>query len=478
VEAALLGAITDVLENSSKRLILVTSLNSVTQAHGAMLAKVLKKNPAYGRFADSSAASPASGDARLLKEAVNSPVPANPNADWDWQDNKWVDVIDNMRVEDVEQMIREGWHSEALKRLRAALSLSKAQFCRRDHALEMLVACALARVNLVYLGPPGTAKSLLVRTFAKALGVSESPDPIRQEQVMVERLRSGDKDGKAGTEVKSRKMFEYLLTRYTTPEEIFGGADISLLMNSGVYGRRTAGMLPQAEIGFLDELFKANTAILNALLSLTNERLFYNLGQAFRVNLAFVVGASNETPAEEELGALYDRFPIRVPCLPVRSGEEQHTVMQCAQRDDATKSFAGGASARSAARTVAPLTRAACLNDVRLLMKVVLANPKFGGIDSLFPPGNTTFEQAFGEVLAAVKDEFKVSDRTPYLLLRVCRALALLDGGDELRPRHLRAFGYVAPKVSSALDLQRLLKARIRNWDAQLGADMSLFDEA
>jgi MoxR-like ATPase len=277
-----------------------------------------------------------------------------------------------------------------------------------------------------------------VRAFARTLGVRPSSRPIHEEEEAAADARKRGGRGRAG-----RPFFEYLLTRYTTPEELFGGADIHTLLEKGVYARRTAGMLPQAEIAFLDELFKANTAILNALLSLTNERLFYNMGQAFKVNLALVVGASNETPAEEELGALYDRFPIRVPCLPV----EEKKLLEVVQM---AHDLEGG-----------NVDRLACLNDIRLLARVAGAQESFGGAHSAFPCGNERFKKLFGNFLTAFREDFHISDRTPYRILRLCRALALLDGESVPGPLQLRAWGYVAPRVSSALDLQQRVRARI-----------------
>jgi MoxR-like ATPase len=445
----LLSVVTHVQDRGGKQFVLVTSGKAVQDRHGDILAPLKERNPGYGRF-ETSAAGPAPSDADM-RTAILAPAPEQPGQRWDWaEDGVWADRIDALDATQLRTLIAEGWHEPALERLRAALKEAQARFCRRNRALEMLVACALARVNLVYLGPPGTAKSLLVRTFAQTLGVRNVSRPIREEAEAASQAKRRANEG--------RQMFEYLLTRYTTPEEIFGGADINLLLAAGVHGRRTVGMLPQAEIGFLDELFKANTAILNALLSLTNERIFYNLGQAFRVNLAFVVGASNETPAEEELGALYDRFPIRVPCLPVRP-DEQLEVMQRAHEFE-TQGHVN--------------VRRACLNDLRLLSRVVLADERYGGVRNVFPAGGTEFQQWFIQFLTAVREEFKVSDRTPYLVLRLCRALALLEGSDRMCVRHLRAWGYVAPKVAGAMDLQRLLRSKILHLDNK---EAGLFDE-
>ena len=128
------------------------------------------------------------------------------------------------------------------------------------------------------LGPPGTAKSALIRSLA---------------------------------ELMQARYFEYLLTRFTEPNEIFGPVDIAAFRD-GVYRRNTAGMMPEAEIVFLDEVFKSNSAILNALLTLLNERKFTSGGQVIKCPLISVFAASNEVPSDETLTAIFDRFLVRV----------------------------------------------------------------------------------------------------------------------------------------------------------------------
>ena len=149
----------------------------------------------------------------------------------------------------------------------------------RETAIEVALLALLTREHLLLLGPPGTAKSLLVRSVCES--------------------------------VQGAVYFERLLTRFSTPEELYGPLSLSAL-EQDQYRRITAGTLVEAHIAFVDEVFKANSAILNSLLTLINERLFHEAGQVLPVPLLSLFGASNETPEDDSLGALYDRFLLRV----------------------------------------------------------------------------------------------------------------------------------------------------------------------
>ena len=151
-------------------------------------------------------------------------------------------------------------------------------FLGKSETVRLMLVSALAGEHMLLIGPPGTAKSALVRMFAKLVDA---------------------------------KYFEYLLTRFTEPNEIFGPIDIAAF-REGNYQRRMEGMLPTAEIVFLDEVFKANSAILNSLLSVLNERLYTSGATVHKVPLVSAFGASNEVPNDEDLMAVFDRFLVRV----------------------------------------------------------------------------------------------------------------------------------------------------------------------
>jgi MoxR-like ATPase len=154
----------------------------------------------------------------------------------------------------------------------------ESQFLGKQETIRLMILSVLAGEHIALIGPPGTAKSALVRTFARLIDA---------------------------------RYFEYLLTRFTEPNELFGPVDIPAF-RQGVYRRRTEGMMPEAEVVFLDEIFKSNSAILNALLTVLNERKFNNGGTVVDVPLLSVFGASNEVPQDESLGAIFDRFLLRV----------------------------------------------------------------------------------------------------------------------------------------------------------------------
>ena len=162
-------------------------------------------------------------------------------------------------------------------RLGVAIEELTSGLIERDTEVRLLLLAALSQEHVLYLGPPGTAKSELGRRLSKLCGGS---------------------------------YFERLLTRFSVPEELFGPLSMRALENDE-YVRQVDGYLPTADVAFVDEIFKANSAILNTLLTILNERLFDNGSKRTRVPLLCLVGASNELPESEELDALYDRFLIR-----------------------------------------------------------------------------------------------------------------------------------------------------------------------
>jgi len=193
---------------------------------------------------------------------------------------------------------REDWSLEELQgeaeELRGRLNRFRTSlgrfFVKKQELIDLMLVAAIAQEPLLLVGPPGTAKSDLVLKFKDALGLGEED------------------------------YFEYMLTRFTEPSEIIGPIDISKL-REGRYIRREQGKLPTARLGFLDEIFKSNSAILNILLTIMNERKFYQDGVPQPVRLRVLFAATNEVPEQAELAALKDRFCLKAES---RSVQENH----------------------------------------------------------------------------------------------------------------------------------------------------------
>jgi len=154
----------------------------------------------------------------------------------------------------------------------------KDTFVGKDDIIDLLLLCLVSRENLFLLGPPGTAKSALIHALARCV---------------------------------QGQTFDYLLTRFTEPNELFGPFDIRRL-REGELVTNTEGMLPEANLIFLDELLNANSAILNSLLLVLNEKVFRRGRETRPLPALLIVGASNHLPEDEALGALFDRFLVRV----------------------------------------------------------------------------------------------------------------------------------------------------------------------
>jgi MoxR-like ATPase len=165
--------------------------------------------------------------------------------------------------------------------LQAVLHYIKNKFVGKDTIVDLLGIALVARENAFLLGPPGTAKSALVRELSYC--------------------------------IEGGNNFEYLLTRFTEPNELFGPFDIRKLQE-GELVTNTTGMLPEASLVFLDEIFNANSAILNSLLTALNERVFRRGKERRALPALLFVGASNQLPEEQSLAALLDRFLLRIPC--------------------------------------------------------------------------------------------------------------------------------------------------------------------
>jgi MoxR-like ATPase len=189
---------------------------------------------------------------------------------------------------------------EELRKLHQASEVLNSRFVERDQEIHGIMLSVLAKTHILLLGPPGTAKSQLVIAWSNL--------------------------------IKDAKYFQWLLTKYTTPEEIFGPYSLAAL-EKDEYVRKTEHKASEAHFIFFDEIWKANSGVLNANLTLVNERLFYNGAIPVKVPLLTLVGASNELPEEDDnLDAMLDRFLLKYHVKPII--EEQNFMKMLLSKMD------------------------------------------------------------------------------------------------------------------------------------------------
>lgn len=273
--------------------------------------------------------------------------------------------------------------STARDRLTALTDELKGRFVRRDEVIDGIMVAAVAGMNAVQLGAPGTAKTALATAFARGLGVTEE------------------------------EHYALLLTRFTSPEEVFGPISFSGLKEDR-YERIVAGYLPSAKTAFLDEVFKASPAILNSLLTALNERRFRNGAGWSDMPLSFVLAASNEYPEGSHLQALWDRFQVRF-WLEYVQGSADRTAIRRARGD-------------------ADMPALAALDD--------LAFARAGARGVAVP---STMDGVFCALFDSVEKatEQPISDRKIRQCERLAQASAWLRGSDTVEPCDLAVLEHV-----------------------------------
>lgn len=241
----------------------------------------------------------------------------------------------------------------------------------RKREVYLSMVALVARQHLFLLGPPGTGKSFVARKVGQATG---------------------------------GPFYEILLTKFTTPDEVFGPISVKGLIERETYERKVEGYLPTARVAFTDEIWKASSAILNNLLTIINERVFDNGGRRITVPLDTVIAASNELPEDDTLSALYDRFLLRHEVAPV-----SNPIQLLSPLPD-----------------VSPKIEPAHLADVQEAARHVML------------PSNVQGAMvALKGVLA--KKGIEIGDRRFQQSARLVQATALLDGGKMVAgPEHLR----------------------------------------
>jgi MoxR-like ATPase len=265
------------------------------------------------------------------------------------------------------------------------------RYLDKAEIVRMLLVTLVAGEHMLIVGPPGTAKSALVRHLARLVDA---------------------------------RYFEYLLTRFSEPNEIFGPVDIKAF-REGTFVRRVEAMLPDAEIVFLDEIFKSNSAILNALLSILNERRFFTGSATIHVPLCSLFGATNEVPNDEALSAVFDRFLVRAQSENLESFHFHGLVQR---------------GLRAEAEALAPAPPGAAPAPLVSLAEIRRAQAKL--------PQLMQFSEEFlagykGLVFQIRSEGVTLSDRRVVKLLKLFAASALVDGraaaneGDFFVLRHV-----------------------------------------
>jgi MoxR-like ATPase len=261
-------------------------------------------------------------------------------------------------------------------RFQEAARILNGAFLDKQEIIRLLIISAVAGEHMIIVGPPGTAKSALIRMFAQLVDA---------------------------------RYFEYLLTRFTEPNELFGPVDIKLF-REGRYTRRTERMLPDSEIVFLDEIFKSNSAILNALLGILNERRFANGADVQRVPLVSMYAAANEVPNDENLSAMFDRFLLRVVSENLDSYHFHNLVQKGLEQE----------VRRATRQTLKPVISAHTLHQLHAETDRLLHFPE-------------DFLAKYKGLIFQIRSEgISVSDRRVVKLLKLFAASALFEGRTEV----------------------------------------------
>jgi MoxR-like ATPase len=271
----------------------------------------------------------------------------------------------------------------------------KRRFVDRDEVIDLIALALVAGEHLFLHGPPGTAKSALIRQFAGA--------------------------------VRGR-YFEYMLTRFSEPNEIFGPIDLVKLREGSVV-TVTTGMLPEAEFVFLDELFNANSAILNNLLTVLNERVYRRGAQTHQLPLLSLFSASNHLPEDDALRALFDRFLLRCHVGNLR-------------RDAMPRLLTAGWALERAAPGQAPITAEDLANLSRRTYDIDLSGVR----------------EPYAETLLKVRDlGVALSDRRAVKVLKLIAASAVLCGRETAQVSDLWVLRYVWDREEQIAPLTALI---------------------
>ena len=290
----------------------------------------------------------------------------------------------------------------------AARQLSSA-FLDKQEIIRLLIVSAIAGEHMILVGPPGTAKSAVIRMFAQLVDA---------------------------------RYFEYLLTRFTEPNELFGPVDIKQF-REGRYTRRTERMLPEAEIVFLDEIFKSNSAILNSLLGVLNERRFANGADVVPVPLISLFAAANEVPNDENLAALFDRFLLRVVSDNLDSYHFHNLIQKGLENE-----------VRRARPSLAPTP----------VLKAQTLHAIHGNIDRYLNFSEDFLAKYKGLIFQIRSEGITVSDRRVVKLLKLFAASALFDGRVEVNDGDFFVLRHIWNNLDQAELLEEIVNPVVDAW--------------
>ena len=297
-------------------------------------------------------------------------------------------------------------------RLRAAVTdRLKRRFVGREEVIDLIALAVVAGEHLFLFGPPGTAKSALIRAFATAV---------------------------------RGHYFEYLLTRFSEPNEVFGPIDL-VKLREGTVATVTSGMLPEAEFVFLDELFNANSAILNNLLTVLNERLYRRGREVIRLPLLSLFSASNHLPEDDALAALFDRFLLRCRVDPLPRDHMGQLL-------DAGWALEKNSLSSHAEADGVPITA----DDLRALARRVM-DVDLSGVRELY-----------ADAVFKVRDlGIGFSDRRAVKVLKLVAASAVLSGRTRASGSDLWVLRYVWDREEQIAPLTSLVQGLLRQQPAE-----------